>query len=75
MSIYKPQRNWGSRLLEYRYRGMRGRHYNNIELEPFSSFPTKGLEEAVANGTALSLGAGERRRFSLRAEVFEGGSG
>lgn len=51
-----------------------GRHYN-IGLEPFSSFPTNGLEEAVDNGTALSLGAGERRRFSLRAEVFEGGLG
>jgi hypothetical protein len=51
-----------------------GRHYN-IGLEPFSSYPTNGLEEAVDNGTALSLGARERRRFSLRAEVFEAGSG
>jgi galactose mutarotase-like enzyme len=49
-----------------------GRHYN-IGLEPFSSFPTNGLEEAVDNGTALSIGARERRRFSFRAEVFEGG--
>ena len=51
-----------------------GRHYN-IGLEPFSSFPTNGLKEAVENGTALILGARERRRFSLRAEVFEGGPG
>jgi Domain of unknown function (DUF4432) len=49
-----------------------GRHYN-IGLEPFSSFPTNGLKEAVDNGTALSLGARERRRFSLRAEVLEDG--
>jgi len=51
-----------------------GRHYN-IGLEPFSSFPTNGLEEAVDNGTAISLGAREKRRFSLLAEVFEGGPG
>jgi hypothetical protein len=48
-----------------------GRHYH-IGLEPFSSFPTNGLKEAVDNGTALTLGARERRRFSLRAEVIEG---
>jgi galactose mutarotase-like enzyme len=47
-----------------------GRHYN-IGLEPFSSFPTNGLQEAVDNGTALSLGARERRHFSLQAEVLE----
>jgi galactose mutarotase-like enzyme len=51
-----------------------GRHYN-IGLEPFSSFPTNGLEEAVDNGTAISLSGGESRRFSLQAEVFEGGPG
>jgi galactose mutarotase-like enzyme len=49
-----------------------GRHYN-IGLEPFSSFPTNGLKEAVDNGTALTLGARERRRFSLWAEVIEDG--
>ena len=48
-----------------------GRHYN-IGLEPFSSFPTNGIQEAVDNGTALSLGAREKRPFSLWAEVFEG---
>ncbi len=59
---------------EYRASGFYpwyGRHYN-IGLEPFSSFPTNGLREAVDNGTALSLGVREKRRFSLRAEVFEG---
>jgi hypothetical protein len=49
-----------------------GRQYN-IGLEPFSSFPTNGLKEAVDNGTALTLGARERRRFSLWAEVIEDG--
>jgi len=49
-----------------------GRHYN-IGLEPFSSFPTNGLEEAVDNGTALSIAPREKRRFSLRTVVLEGG--
>jgi hypothetical protein len=51
-----------------------GRHYN-IGLERFSSFPTNGLQEAVNNGTALSLGARERRHFSLQVEVLDGGHG
>jgi hypothetical protein len=50
-----------------------GRNYN-VGLEPFSSFPTNGIEEAVENGTALSIGPWETRRFSLRADVLEGGS-
>jgi galactose mutarotase-like enzyme len=49
-----------------------GRHYN-IGLEPFSSFPTNGIQEAIENGTALSLAPRERRRFSLHTEVFEAG--
>lgn len=48
-----------------------GRHYN-IGLEPFSSFPTSGIQEAVENGTALSIGPREQRRFSLRVTVSEG---
>lgn len=51
-----------------------GRQYN-IGLEPFSSFPTNGLQEAVTNGTALSLDARERRHFSLQAEVLVGSHG
>ncbi|CAA9550497.1 MAG: hypothetical protein AVDCRST_MAG73-2826 [uncultured Thermomicrobiales bacterium] len=47
-----------------------GRHYN-IGLEPFSSYPTNGLAEAVENGTALAFGPGETRRFWLRATVYE----
>jgi hypothetical protein len=41
-----------------------------IGLEPFSSYPTDGLAEAVRRGTALELGAGERRSFELSAEVI-----
>ncbi len=48
-----------------------GRHWN-VGLEPFSSYPTDGLAEAVANGTALELAPGERRAFSLTAEVVAG---
>jgi hypothetical protein len=47
-----------------------GRNYN-VGLEPFSSFPTNGIEVAVENGTALSIGPSETRRFSLRADVLE----
>lgn len=47
-----------------------GRHYN-IGLEPFSSYPTNGLAEAVANGTALSLDAWQKRHFLYRATVIE----
>jgi hypothetical protein len=49
-----------------------GRHYN-IGLEPFSSYPSNGLPEAVENGTALSLGPREQRTFWLRATVVESG--
>lgn len=47
-----------------------GRNYN-VGLEPFSSFPTNGIEEAVANGTALSFGAREKRHFAFQATVLE----
>ena len=51
-----------------------GRHYN-IGLEPFSSYPTNGIADAVRNGTAMLLGAREERRFSMRVEVLEGSEG
>lgn len=51
-----------------------GRHYN-VGLEPFSSYPTNGIAEAVSNGTAMLVGAREERRFSLRVEVLEGSEG
>jgi hypothetical protein len=46
------------------------RHWN-IGLEPFSSYPTNGLGEAVENGTALELGPHEERAFSLSVEVVD----
>jgi hypothetical protein len=49
-----------------------GRHWN-IGLEPFSSYPTNGLAEAVANGTALELAPREQCTFSLSARVVAGG--
>jgi hypothetical protein len=48
-----------------------GRHWN-VGLEPFSSYPTNGLAEAVGNGTALELRPHEERAFSLTAEVIDG---
>jgi hypothetical protein len=51
-----------------------GWHYN-IGLEPFSSYPTNGIQEAIENGTALGVEFSEERRFSLRAGVIEGGTG
>jgi galactose mutarotase-like enzyme len=51
-----------------------GRHYN-IGLEPFSSYPTNGIAEAVSNDTAMLVGAQEQRRFSIRVEVLEGSVG
>lgn len=47
-----------------------GRNYN-IGLEPFSSAPSRGLAEAVANGSALTLQPGEERRFWLEASVLD----
>lgn len=47
-----------------------GRHYN-IGLEPFSSYPTHGLEEAIRNGSAASIEANEQKRFTMKLQVFE----
>ena len=70
---------WDARVMPYlwfwqEFRGTAdypwyGRHWN-VGLEPFSSYPTNGLADAVANGTALELAAGARRSFSLFAEVM-----
>jgi galactose mutarotase-like enzyme len=45
-----------------------GRHWN-IGLEPFSSCPADGLENAVQNGTALLLGPRESLPSSMTIEV------
>jgi hypothetical protein len=47
-----------------------GRNYN-IGLEPFSSYPSHGLAEAVANGTALDLEPGAERRFWLKMTILD----
>ena len=46
-----------------------GNHYN-IGLEPFSSFPTSGIAEAINNGTALSFAPNETKTQLLSFELF-----
>ena len=48
-----------------------GRTYN-MGIEPWSSYPCAGLQEAVQNGTALTLHAGESCKVWLNAVAFEG---
>ena len=45
-----------------------GRHYN-IGLEPFTSYPTRGLPVAVENGSAKWSNAGEMHEFSVDLDV------
>lgn len=44
-------------------------------LEPWSSYPTSGLDEAIANGTALELGPGQQLETSLLAIAYAGLAG
>lgn len=46
-----------------------GKHYN-IGLEPFSSYPTSGVAEAIENGTSLSFAPHESKMQSLSFELF-----
>lgn len=48
-----------------------GRHYN-CALEPWTSWPDNGLSDAIANGTALRIGAGETMRTRLLAVAYIG---
>lgn len=41
-------------------------------LEPWTSYPSNGLEEAISNGTALSLAPGENIATSLTAVAYAG---
>ena len=41
-------------------------------LEPWTSYPTKGLAEAVKNGTALVLQPGEVIKTTIKAVAFDG---
>ena len=47
-----------------------GRAYT-IGLEPFSSYPTDGIAQAVANETALVLDARQTRQFTGQVQVIE----
>ena len=47
-----------------------GRNYN-IGLEPFSSYPTNGLAEAVRNRTALTLAPHQTRDLAMRIQVLD----
>ena len=41
-------------------------------LEPWTSYPTNGLNEAIANGTALELQPGQKIQTKLCAVAYEG---
>ncbi len=41
-----------------------------VGLEPFSSYPTNGLADAVDNGTALHFGPGQRRELQWSVRVW-----
>jgi galactose mutarotase-like enzyme len=45
---------------------------HTMALEPWTSYPTNGLTEAIANGTALLLQPGESRHTTLHAVAYEG---
>ena len=51
-----------------------GRTYN-VGLEPFTSYTNEGLQNAIENGTALTLEPGQRVEASLKAVVFTGARG
>lgn len=46
-----------------------GKHYN-IGLEPFSSFPTNGLADAISNGSALNFDPQETKSSQIEFEVL-----
>ncbi|MCD9025395.1 aldose 1-epimerase family protein [Cohnella silvisoli] len=47
-----------------------GRHYN-IGVEPFSSYPTSGLEEVIRNGSAGYIGPKEVKTCWIRTSPYE----
>ncbi len=49
-----------------------GRTYN-IGLEPFTSYTNQGLAQAIENGTALTVEAGQRVEASYAAVAYTGG--
>jgi hypothetical protein len=46
-----------------------GRHYN-IGLEPFAGYPTYGIEEAICNDSAGSIGPLEQKKFHMQVNLF-----
>ncbi len=48
-----------------------GRNYN-MALEPFSSLPGPGVSEAVRNGSAIALNAGEEVKLKMNAVIYHG---
>lgn len=48
-----------------------GRNYN-MAIEPMSSKPGSGIVDAIENGTALQLKAGEALQAQIKAIVYEG---
>lgn len=51
------------------------RQLHTQALEPWSSYPSDGLTEAIKNGTALQLESGAEIRTSLCAVAYEGDPG
>ena len=47
-----------------------GKHYN-IGLEPFSSYPTNGLADAITNGSALRFAPHEKKTSTIEFEAIE----
>jgi hypothetical protein len=43
-----------------------------MALEPWTSYPTGGLNDAIANGTALLMQPGEARETTFVAVAYEG---
>lgn len=50
-----------------------GRHYN-CALEPWTSWPDNGLSDAIANGSAMSIGPNESVATQLLAVAYHGGA-
>ena len=46
-----------------------GKHYN-IGLEPFSSYPTSGIADAVKNGSTLKINGGEVKKNFYTVEIL-----
>ncbi|MEK8128324.1 hypothetical protein WMW72_10450 [Paenibacillus filicis] len=40
-------------------------------LEPFTSYPTRGLEEAIRNGTAASIEPEGTLSFTMKANPYK----